>query len=110
MTRPRVVIEAPYADDTAAGIGENLTFARSCIRDSLLRGEAPIAFHLVYPLVFDDSIQTERTMSIRANLAWAAVADLVAVYEDHGISPGMQIAIDDAVAAGRQVQYRKLSE
>jgi hypothetical protein len=106
----RILIESPYHADTPAGIATNLEYARCCIRDSLLRGEAPLASHLIYPLVFDDNIQTERTMGIRAGLAWGAVADATVVYQDHGISAGMQMGIDDAVAAGRPVEYRQLSE
>jgi hypothetical protein len=110
MTHRRVIIESPYAADTTAGIEENLIYARCCIRDSLLRSEAPLAPHLVYPLVFDDNIQTERTMGIRAGLTWAEVADATVAYVDHGISEGMQIAIDDATRAGRPVEYRRLGE
>jgi hypothetical protein len=110
MTPRRVLIESPYAADTPAGIEENLAYLRACIRESLLRGEAPWASHLVYTQVFDDNIATERTMGIRAGLAWGAAADLTAVYQDGGISRGMQMGIDDAVAAGRPVEYRNLSE
>jgi hypothetical protein len=110
MAPRRVILESPYAADTPEGLEENLDYARCCIRDSLLRGEAPLASHLVYPLVFDDNIQTERTMGIRAGLAWAALADAVVIYIDRGISRGMQIAIDDAAVARRIVEYRRLSE
>jgi hypothetical protein len=106
----RVLIESPYFADTLDGIEENLEYARCCIRDSLLRGEAPFASHLVYTTVFDDNIETERTMGIKAGLAWGAVADVTAVYTDRGISRGMQLGIDDAGAAGRPIEYRQLSD
>jgi len=106
----RVILESPYHADTPEGIEANLDYARRCIRDSLLRGEAPLASHLVYPLVFDDNVQTERVMGIKAALAWGAVADATIAYVDHGVSPGMQIGSDDAVCAGRPVEYRHLSE
>jgi hypothetical protein len=41
-------------------------------------------------------------------LAWGAVADAVAVHTDKRISPGMQLGIDRAVAAGIPVEYRSL--
>jgi len=31
------------------------------------------------------------------------------IYRDRGISRGMQIGIDDAVAAGRPIEYRKMN-
>jgi hypothetical protein len=110
MSPRRVVIESPYHADSPEGIEANLEYCRSCIRDSLLRGEAPLASHLIYPLVFDDNVQTERVMGIKAGLAWGAAADATVIYTDRGISTGMQIAIDDAVRAGRPVEHRKLSE
>lgn len=39
-----VVLESPYAGD----IERNTNYARDCMRDSILRGEAPIASHLIY--------------------------------------------------------------
>ena len=39
-----VIIESPYAGDIEA----NVVSARACVRDSLSRGEAPIASHLLY--------------------------------------------------------------
>lgn len=50
----RVIIESPYAGDVDA----NLTYLRACLRDCLLRGEAPFASHGLYaqPGVLDDAI------------------------------------------------------
>lgn len=46
MTEPLrlVIVESPYAGDIEA----NVAYARRCLRDSLARGEAPIASHLLY--------------------------------------------------------------
>ena len=101
-----VVIESPYAGDVAA----NLTYLRACLRDSLLRGESPIASHGLYtqPGVLDDTIPEEQTLGIHAGFAWNKHAELTAVYTDRGISPGMQYGIDAADADGRPVEYRTL--
>ena len=40
----RVILESPYAGD----IERNVKYARMAVRDSLSRGEAPIASHLLY--------------------------------------------------------------
>ncbi len=68
-----VMLESPYAGD----IDANVAFARACLRDSLQRGEAPIASHLLYtqPGVLRDGIPSERQWGIDAGLAWKAVAD-----------------------------------
>ena len=53
-----VIIESPYAGD----IEKNVEYARACVRDSLSRGEAPIASHLLYtqPGILKDEIPSER--------------------------------------------------
>jgi hypothetical protein len=102
----RVILESPYSGDVAA----NETYARACVRDSLNCGEAPQASHLLYtqPGVLDDRDPLEREMGILAGLAWLRMADATVVYMDNGISSGMRLGIDAAMAAGVPVEYRKL--
>lgn len=101
-----VILESPYAGDVAA----NETYARACLRDSLMRGEAPIASHLLYtqPGVLDDMIPSERQLGISAGLAWKAVADGSVIYTDRGVSKGMQYGIEAASAAGLRIEFRSL--
>jgi hypothetical protein len=109
--RPRrVIVESPYAADTPEGVAANVAYVKRCIRDSLMRNEAPFASHLVYTRVFDDNVATERAMGIRAGFAWGAVAELTAVYTDRGVSAGMLMGIDDAKAAGRPIEYRSMDD
>lgn len=101
-----VIIESPYAGD----VGSNVAYARRCVRDSLLRGEAPIASHLLYtqPGILDDDIPAERQRGIDAGLAWARVARVSVVYTDLGISMGMEVGITKAKASGCKIEYRNL--
>jgi hypothetical protein len=103
-----VIIESPYAGN----ISPNVEYARACVRDSLLRGEAPIASHLLYtqPGILRDEIPGERQHGIDAGLAWRRVADATVVYTDLGISKGMQYGIETASASGLKVEYRKLPQ
>lgn len=102
----RVVLESPFAGDIPA----NLAFARACIRDSLLRGEAPIASHLLYTQegILRDDDPIERAHGINAGHAWFGGAHAVVVYQDRGISSGMAAGIKAAMAAGLPVEYRTL--
>lgn len=70
----RIVIESPYAAPTPEGIARNLRYLRACMRDSLLRGEAPFASHAIYtqPGMLRDEIQAERDWGIEAGFAWCA--------------------------------------
>lgn len=102
----RVIVESPYAGDVEL----NRVYARACVRDSLSRGEAPIASHLLYtqPGVLRDEVPSERQWGIDAGLAWGEVADATVVYADRGISPGMEYGIIRAVLEGRPIEYRLL--
>ena len=102
----KVILESPYAGDVI----QNTQYARMCVRNSLLRGEAPIASHLLYTQdgILNDDIPEERQHGIDAGLAWRDVADKTVVYADLGISKGMQYGIDRAKEQGIEVEYRLL--
>ncbi len=101
-----VIVESPYAGDIEA----NVKYAKACIRDCLLRGEAPIASHLLFTQdgILDDSIPGEREQGINAGLAWMRVADIVALYIDRGVSGGMEAAREFAEDNGYLVEHREL--
>jgi hypothetical protein len=102
----KVIIESPYAGE----IGRNIDYARKCMKDSLLRGEFPLASHLLYtqPGILDDSITIERNLGIAAGLEWGKMAEKTIVYTDYGISKGMQFGIENAIENNREVQYRTI--
>lgn len=84
----KVIIESPFAGD----VKRNIEYAKLCLKDSLNRGEAPFASHLLYTQVLNDEISEERELGIKAGFEWGNVADLRAFYIDYGISPGMKKA------------------
>lgn len=90
-----VILESPYAADTHDGIRNNLWYARRCIRDCLLRGEAAIASHLLYtqPGILRDKNPEERKLGISAGHAWLWAIDHQVFYTDRGWSPGMLQAL-----------------
>lgn len=102
----RVIIESPYAGDVA----RNLAYARRALRDSLLRGEAPLASHALYtqPGVLDDLDPADRATGLAAGRSWVAVADAVIVYDDYGISPGMRVSIQIVSALETPIEYRRI--
>lgn len=85
----RVQIESPYAGDVEA----NTAYARACLLDSLRRGEAPFASHLLYTQVLDDLRPEDRNLGMDAGFAYLLRADLVAFYVDRGMSRGMLAAL-----------------
>ncbi len=100
--RRRVILESPFAGD----IARNRLYALTALRDSLDRGEAPFASHLLYPQV----LTTERLRGLSAGLEWIAVAEKSVVYTDLGITEGMRLGIALAEEQGIPVEKRSLKE
>jgi len=103
-----VILESPYAGD----VERNVAYAKRAILDSLVRGEAPIASHLLFtqPGILDDKDSTQRELGINAGHAWLSKADKIVVYEDYGISAGMTASILLASRMGVQAEYRKIGK
>ena len=103
---PLVFIESPFAGDVVA----NIKFARACMRDSLSRGEAPFAMHLLYTQegILRDEIPEERKWGMEAGFAWGKHACKTVVYTNLGITKGMELGIQRAIEEGREIEYREL--
>ncbi len=101
-----VIVESPFAGD----VKKNIRYARAAMRDCLLRGEAPYASHLLYTQegVLNDDVPEEREHGIQAGFAWRQAAQATVVYQDLGISRGMQYGIDHAKEQGSEIEYRSL--
>lgn len=104
--KPLVVIESPYSGD----VERNEEYGRACLFDSLRRGEAPLASHLLYTQVLDDRWPPDREMGIEAGLAWYRVAEKCVVYGDRGISRGMIEGIERAKRLGVPVEFRNIKD
>lgn len=104
-----IAYSAASRDDAVskAVIDRNVRYARRALLDSLERGEAPYASHLLYTQVLDDSTPEQRQHGLEAGWAWQSVVDAVVVYTDWGISSGMQAAIDSAKCP---VEYRSIGK
>lgn len=106
MRRRRVIIESPYAGD----VGNNVGYAQRALFDSLERGEAPIASHLLHTQVLDDQDPIQRQAGIEAGLAWMPVAEAVVFYDDYGWSDGMKAAEAEAERLGIYTQRRSIGK
>ena len=105
----RVIIESPYSGDVKA----NETYARACVKDSLLRGEAPIASHLLHTQkgILNDKDPEERELGMRAGHAWySRGASKCVVYCDRGVSKGMAAGIVVANTCGVDLEFRWIEE
>lgn len=85
-----VIVESPFAGE----VTRNIAYARQACRDCLLKGEHPIASHLLYtqPGILDDNHPDERKRGIEAGLAWRKAAQKAVFYTGRGWSQGMEAA------------------
>jgi hypothetical protein len=123
LAAPRLVIlESPFAPASCpqggcggpcaprfpGGCRLLLSYGRAAVADSLRRGEAPMASHLLYTQALDDTRPAERRLGILAGLAWGRAAEATVVYADWGVSEGMAEGVARARAEGRPVEERRL--
>jgi len=102
--KTRTFVASPFRGDVEA----NTKYLHKCMKDSLDRGEAPFAPHMIYTQVLDDDDTGEREMGIDCGIAFMGVCDKMAVYIDKGVSEGMQHEIKKAYELGLDVEFRKL--
>lgn len=102
----KVIVESPYGGN----VEFNIEYARKCVKDSLNRGESPIASHLLYTQegILNDDFPEERQLGINAGLAWMDVADKHVFYIDYGMSVGMNHAMELAVKNDMYIEFRRL--
>jgi hypothetical protein len=104
VTMRLVVVESPFA----GRLEVNRSYLIACLRDCYARSESPFASHAIGPLALRDEDPHEREVGIQAGFAWRSRADATVVYEDFGLSRGMQAGIADAVAIGCPIERRRL--
>jgi len=105
----RVILESPCKGKTETETINNKTYAQLCMINCLSRNESPMVSHLLYTQVLNDDKPKQRKLGMKAGFAWYSSADYVVVYEDLGISPGMEKGIAYAESLGLEIKYRKLS-
>jgi hypothetical protein len=112
MGLKRVLVESPFKGEDWSETRRNILYARLCVHDSLMRGEAPFASHLFYTQtgILDDRIEVERMCGIHSGLAWGDSADLSAFYTDFGFSKGMEYGREYASRIHRPIEMRSLGE
>jgi hypothetical protein len=102
----RVRIVSPLSGD----VERNTFYAELALLDSVCRGEAPVAFHLLLPRVLDDDNPDDRIKGMAIGDAWSVKAQLAACYMDLGSSPGMSSDLRCAAGAGVPVELRRLQD
>jgi hypothetical protein len=102
----RVIFESPFAGDMQS----NTEYAAQAITKLIMQeGVAPMASHLLYTRMLDDTDGQERNIGIDAGLAYGQHAHSTIVALDRGMSTGMRYGIKNAEAANRPLTFLTLS-
>lgn len=100
MTEKKLVyIASPYAGD----VERNTAFAKEACRYAMEQGAAPIAPHLFYPQVLDDTIPVEREAGLRMGLRVLEACDELWLCGSR-MSAGMQAELAAAERLGIPVR------
>jgi hypothetical protein len=104
-----VILESPYGAVDEPTLWRNIGYLDRAIRDSVLRNEAPIASHRLYPGALDEGDLYERNLGIQCGYAWWAAAEAVVFYTDFGWTAGMKAALVRARNSLLPVEERTIS-
>jgi hypothetical protein len=103
-----IILESPFRGRDQAEQELFRRYRQHCIRDAIERGESPYASHAIIPGALDDAIPEERQRGIEAGYAWWDAAEAIVFYLDHGMSTGMQYALDRAIEGRYNIEERHL--
>ena len=95
MKNKLIYIASPYAGE----VEKNVAFAKKACRYAVGQGHTPIAVHLLYPQMLDDSIPAERETGLRLGHRVLEACDELWVCGDR-ISSGMAREIAEAQRLG----------
>lgn len=101
MTENKLVyIASPYAGD----VERNTAFAKEACRYAMGQGAVPIAPHLLYPQMLDDTVPAEREAGLLMGLRVLEACDELWLCGDR-MSAGMQAELEAAERLGIPVRY-----
>lgn len=106
-----ILLESPYLHEHPIDGEEYSIYLSRCLRDSLKRGEAPIATHAMYtrPGVLNLSIG-EATLATLASDDLAELIPITVAYTDYGITEKMDLGLDRAGRWKHTIEYREIGK
>lgn len=102
------VIITPFAAEDYSKAAAVKRYGDRCIKDSVQRGESPVASHLFYYDVLNVKNPIERDIGLLSQLTWIPKCDIVVVYVDFGITPAMRVAINVAQLKSKKLEFRTI--
>ncbi len=97
--RRKVYVASKYAGDVDVNVAATITYCRRVIN----AGYMPVASHLLYPQILNDSDPKERDLGLLFGLALLRMCDEVWVFGT--VSPGVAQEVEEAKRLKKQIRY-----
>ena len=97
MSFKKIYVASKYAGDVSNNVVKAIQYCRYVIS----KGFMPLASHLFYPQMLDDSVESERALGLSFGLELLRMCDEVWVFGE--ISSGMKAEIAEAKRIGKDV-------
>ena len=97
--RRKIYVASKYVGDVEKNMKNAVSYCRRVIEE----GHMPIAAHLLYPQILNDSNPEERELGILFGMALVRLCDEVWVFGD--VSPGMEAEIKEAKGMKKPLRY-----
>ncbi len=97
--RRKIYVASKYAGDVDANVAATITYCRRVIDE----GYMPVASHLLYPQILNDSDPKERDLGLLFGLALLRMCDEVWVFGT--VSPGVAREIEEAKRLKKKIRY-----
>ena len=105
--RTKVYVVSKYAGDVDRNVASAVKACRFVIRNRKM----PIASHLLYPQMLDDTDAAQREIGTMYGMALLALCDEVWIFRENGeMSDGMAAEEREARRLGRKIRYFDLEE
>lgn len=108
--KKRVILISPFMAEDYSLAPRMERYALHAVRDSVNRGEAPLAANLFFYMSIDVTSKIERDIGLHAALTWIKGCELVAAYVDHGVTPAMQAALNVAESRSKKIEFRSIGD
>lgn len=99
--RPLVFICSPYAGD----VEHNVEATRKYCKFAVANNAIPVAPHLLYPQILDDTDPQERNLGLFFGKVLMDKCLEVWIFSDGEYTPGMKAEYEHAVRKGRKIRY-----
>ena len=105
LSRPKIYVVSRYAGN----VERNTAAAIRCCQYVIRNGGMPVASHLLYPQMLNDSNPSERELGLAFGLELLALCDEIWIFSDEtGLSTGMRAEEAEAKRRKKPIRYYRL--